>query len=168
MGCREGMLAGPQPAAPSKGEAAKEGDPGQVPQRDAGEAATMPCLSPSFTGPGRRGLCQAHLLQHAARRLILLRQRQAGVTQRHQERQAGWAGQWQAVTRKHGAETRGGERNHEPKAEQLWVLPGGSQPRVTTPAARVAGRAQVEPITTSREPEARTWGHRGLSPGTGG
>lgn len=46
---------------------------------------------PSSTGsPGwLTGLCQAHLLQDTARRLILLRQTR--VMQRHQEGQTGWA-----------------------------------------------------------------------------
>lgn len=162
------MFAGPEPMAPSKeGEVAKEGDPGRVLWKDTGEAATMPCLAPSSTGPSLRGLCQAHLLQHAARRLILLRQRRTGVTQRHQERQTGWAGQQQSrgrkqLRRKQTHEV--GEKNQrESEAEQLWVLPGSQAPGIT-PVPRVAMRVQIASITATQRTQSQELGALGAQP----
>lgn len=57
-----------------EGEAAEEGQLGPTKKR-ATDALPLHQLPTSPRGPGRR-LGQTHLLQHTARRLILLRQRQ--------------------------------------------------------------------------------------------
>jgi hypothetical protein len=76
------MFEGPEPTAPSKGEVAEEGQLGPTKRRALGGMweKQPPCpaspQAPPSPGPGQFGLCQTHLLQHTARRFILLRQRQ--------------------------------------------------------------------------------------------